>query len=335
MVHDPSRISWLYGDLRRTVDQLEEELVKGDPGDMLLRVLWGRIIIHAQQIARWIVETRSIPPGKAKAVELAARAVEASRTKNIVKWWAKNRRHIATILEAEKWPERGESPREVQELVKVGPFTVHNSLHLDDRKLDTIKSLLTQAETKLRRAGSDLARVLYGDVFLVGRLKQPRTLAWYYEAGDDVYLRPHLKVGRGELHNFLHELGHRYWTKFMSGTQKQAWAARHTELGIRRPQVSLPKPGDLLPVPIKGAKETPTIVKYETDLRGRILVVLSTGAKVSANSLWNLMEHEAMARSFPSDYAATKVTEHFPEAFAMHVLGTLPPEHEEFFARTM
>lgn len=165
--------------------------------------------------------------------------------------------------------------------------------------------------------------ILYGNLFIVGRLKQPRTLAWYNVTTDELYIRPHVKVGSEEAHNLLHELGHRYWFKEMTRERKSAWASYHMMLGFSRPTVKMPGPGDVFPIPISGRKEAPIVERVEG---GSIFFV--GGGSIDRLKVMKILQRDA---SYPSPYAATSAEEHFAEAFSMYGLGDLGPDHVKAF----
>jgi len=159
---------------------------------------WAWIDEPGRDLVRWVLETRAIPPGKAKSVELMARSFleyEPTRPpRKIDSWWTKSRDGIHLLLETQGWPEKSlDAPTEagVQEVQKVGPFTVHNTVHLEGKKLASTLEVIEQATAAVSRAGSKASRVLYGDIRVVGRLLQPKSLAWYFVKDDEVYLRPH------------------------------------------------------------------------------------------------------------------------------------------------
>lgn len=310
--------------------------------NVFLQGSWKWLIDWGERVATWVIETRSIPPGKAKATEMAARTfIKAVRPpRDVAAWWEANARHAYLLLDAISWPERTDAVGEdgVQEKLVVGPFVVHNTLHLTGPKLAGVVEVLEAAAQKIKAAQpSSLEKVLYGEVFVVGQLKQSKTLAWYFDHDDRVYLRPHLKVGRGEVHNLIHELGHRYWFKFLSGTARQAW---NTDFYLMKntdaPRVSVPKPGESVGITFKGhVGEDVKVVSIKPNLGGQLQVELSTGGWVSYDVLRRALQDQAIAAKFPTPYAATQAGEYWAEAFAMHVLGTLPEYHEEKLLRAL
>ena len=166
----------------------------------------------------------------------------------------------------------------------MGPFEVHNTLHLTGDALDGTKEVIVKAQSALQASGSRLSKVLYGDIRVVGQIRGTNTLAWYLPNEDEVYLRPHLKVGRGEVHNLVHELGHRYWERFLDRGGQIEWHAAFVR--VEGKKIIVPKVGDEVPVKgPKGHKGPVSVVKDEG-----YRYVLSTGGPstrcASSGSSW-------------------------------------------------
>lgn len=306
---------------------------------------WKWLAYYGREVVLWVVETRSFPAGKAKAVELAARLFPSGSSarppRDVPAWWEKNAKHALLLVEALDWPEKKEAPLGegvggVQEKFAVGPFMMHNTLHLEGDKLASTVALLEAASQKIRGASpGSLADVLYGDVLVVGRIRQANKLAWYFIADDTLYLRPHLKVGRGELHNLIHELGHRYWYKSLSSTAQREWNTTYYLMkNTQSPRVKTPQVGDTIDISFKGRDEPP-VVEAIVPGRGGLSYKLVGGGFVSTMVVYKALLSQAIAAKFPTPYAATSAEEYFAEAFALHVLGTLPEAHEAKFSEVV
>jgi len=268
------------------------------------RVIWPHMLRAAKLWVEYLLQTKSIPRGQAKKFELSARPFSAAKRppRDIVAWLEKNKGKYRYLVDAAGWPDKVENGiGGAEDLFTVGPFKVHNTV---------------------RETGG-----------------QPRTLAWYNPNDDKLYLRPHIKVGEGELHNFLHELGHRYWDKIMSRDVKTKWANHYSMIkyGLgqyeRSRPTDLPEIGEPLPIPMQGMRRGgPPIV---TDIDDRFIHVLHkpTGrdAKIKKREYWKFLERRAKRGQFPTPYASTNREEHFCEALAMHLLGNLPEPHKSIF----
>lgn len=343
--YDPKLVAQFVDGFRESARKFDLEVgfaAQQEPGTSMARVLnarlrglWRWLHNYGFDVAKWVVETRAFPSGKAKAVEMAARVfMGASRPpKDAVAWWAKNKRHVDLLVDATSWPERttpAEDTAEIPEVLTVGSFTVHNTLHLAGDDLRKTVEALEKAEREIRAASPKLAKVLYGEVFVVGQIRKSRNLAWYYYEEDTVYLRPHLRVGQGEVHNLAHELGHRYWHKFLDGSAQRAWGTNHRMLKSTRPTVRMPRVGEPINIPFKGRTEPPVVEAVEGH-RGKIMLKLVGGGYVGYDQVYRALQSLEIEAKFPTPYAATSPEEHFAESFAMFALGTLPPAHRETF----
>lgn len=285
-----------------------------------LRISLSHVLNAARPLADWVIQTRSIPAGKSKAVELAARLVTniARVPTDAVAWYGKNSGKLDLLLEAAQWGERASTESDDNlEVATVGPFKVHNTIGANAKQLGEIKGIV---ENAVRSLGTtlDFRKVLYGDVFIVGQLKQSTTLAWYSVTEDDVYVRSLMKKGIDSLKSLTHELGHRYWFKFFPTDAKQRVLKLYYDLGSQRPELPDLKVGDLLPVEVRGAKGPITIVS-----RTGLTLGLSTGGAVSMMDVQKFLRNKAV---FPTVYAAKNVEEFFAECFAFYTMGTLKPD---------
>lgn len=350
--YEPDQVELFTREYKQKLSTFAEEVRGMPPKDEQSRVWryanrylqgsWEWLINWGRKVATWVIETRAITGGKAKAIEMAARTfIKATRPpRDVAAWWATNAKHAYLLHDAISWPERSGEVREdgVQEKLDVGPFVVHNTLHLTGPKLTGVVEVLQKVEQKIQNTTpSSLRKVLYGDVFVVGQLKQSRTLAWYFNQDDRVYLRPHVKVDTDTVYNIVHELGHRYWHKFLSPSGQRYW---NTEFFLIKNSVdtpvTVPKVGDLLGLPVKGQSgEDLRVVAIKPNLAGDLRFHLASGVSLSYKAVYAALRENAMYDKFPTDYAATKATEFWAEAFALHILGTLSEEHEERFIKAL
>ena len=305
----------------------------------------NQFITAGQQLAKYIIQFKSIPKGKAKAVQQAAALFIKMRRapRNLDSWWQKNAKFMQTMLESRTWPLKNIED-DSTEVYKLGPFEVHNTLGLADDDLAKTNKAIESAAKFLKSSripGRD--RVLYGPIMVVGKLSQPRTLAWYYPSDDTVYLRAHTKVGKGEVHNLIHELAHRYWRKVFKNQRE--WLAHHRRVKNRgegeeadTPEITALndlKVGDVFPLPISGMirgglpriiEITPTGWKLENP-KGRGYITRRTVLQTMMN---NSRRNKAI-KHFPTPYSASDAEEHFAEAFALYAMNQLPVEHKEAF----
>lgn len=302
------------------------------------------MVQYGRQIADWAVHTRAIPGGKAKKFEMASREVNKTRPPpSMNKWWEKGKEHLELLVESATWPERKEGDESgIRELVALPPFTVHNTVHLPDEKLEKTLEAVRHVAKQIQRKSPKLAKVLYGDVYLVGKISRPSWAAWYIIAEDTVHLRPLLKKGGDDARDLTHELGHRYWFKFMDTGAINAWEALYDSMKNKGENMATTgiEVGKPLPIPVKGFDTPPTVLKIEF---GRIYIDDGTGVQdgkpyklntyLPYTSVYSALVNENVRKMFPSNYAATQPEEFFAECFAYYILDQLSPELVADFER--
>jgi hypothetical protein len=324
---------------------------------------WKYLVNIGHRLAQYIFEYKSIPKGKVKAMEVAGRLFMSMRRnpRKLESWWKKNAKSIQLMLESKSWPLRNLEAG-TEEAWKLGPFEVHNTVGAPREKLDKTEKAIQSAAKFLNTSGIPKAReVLYGPILLVNKLQQPRTLAWYYPRDDKVYLRLHMKVGPGEVHNLVHELGHRYWKKHMPGSARTFWAKHHRSLKDigessepeldehdqrELDELNSLEVGDVFPIKVQGMiRNGPNrIVKVRRNPEGiatawDIENKKGKRARITRNSYLmvkrrNSMVNKARAQ-YPTAYASTDPEEHFCESFAMYAMGKLPVEHQDAFEKAV
>jgi len=303
--------------------------------------------------AKYVIQFKSIPKGKARALEQAAKVFLSARRapRKMDVWAAKNAKNITFLLDAKNWPEKtDESP----DKYKVGPFTVHNTLQLEGDDLAKTNKVIEAATKFVKSSGiPGAAKTLYGDVFVVGKLQGHNTLAWYNIRDDHVYLRPLLKANLDATYSLVHELGHRYWFKDLPREVQSKWRSYHMGQGYGFPDVKEQvkevldtiRVGEPLPIPITGFSRggPPIVVEAEKVDGGRDMLFrfeIQRGSskgkqgQVRASRLYEfLRKQEATKLSFPTAYASTSPEEHFAESFAMYAMKKLSGTHKEAFEK--
>jgi len=229
------------------------------------------LINVGHNLAKFILEHKVVPRGKAKNLEKIAKVFLSARRapRKVDTWLQKNSPGIHIMLESQSWPNKEDQPDQDDIQFGVGPFTVHNVVGLEGSKLESTRKTIESALNFLKKSKVPRVQgVLYGPVMVVGQLSQPRTLAWYYPSDDTVYMRPHLKLSRSDVHNLIHELGHRYWAKFANREKKAQWVRHHRDMknqgeGERITEEEIAqlddvqaleglREGDVFPIKIKG-----------------------------------------------------------------------------------
>lgn len=320
-VMDYSRFSLTPGSVDRSTTKAISSAMSGR-----LSYAMVPLIKAARPLADWIIQTRVIPPGKAKAIEMAARAVGsmARLPQDILDWNKKNGDRLNLLLEAASWPERSGSDESASQVATVGPFKVHNTVGANDKQFKEIQGLIENAARSLATT-RDFRKVLYGDVFVVGQLKQSNTLAWYNITNDEVYVRSLAKKGYDGLHSLTHELGHRYWYKFTSPEVKKSVTSlfyKTKAASIRAPSWVF-NPGDQIPIKVRGVRGAPVVDRVDDTF-----YYFTQGGQIPIRNV-NLALAEFAA--FPSIYASSNVEEFFAECFSFYTMGKLKPELTEGF----
>jgi len=285
---------------------------------------------------RTILEEKQIPQQDAKAIEIAmreinqkARGANASRTpKGLVSWFNKNLPKFQLLLAADQWPARNTT----SDLIKVGNFSVHNTVGLSAEEFKFVSSIVEQASQLL---SSKFASVLYGDVYVVGQLQDRNAAAWYEYKSDKVYIR--LYDRSRALHDLLHELSHRYYRKFTDAHAQRAWQTYHMRLHARMPAmaVQLLRETDLKNETHLEFGDDVYIVKSQAEsLLTLTKMKKSTGKTkemiVDKSSFFTIVaRYRATTALFTSQYASTNPEEHFCDSVADFVLNKLNQEQQE------
>ena len=326
-------------DLGIEVQRLRDMDPRWRPESQVAWIAWYRMVRDAgPYLIEGILNTRVIPPGKAKAVEMTARLFRVTVSgrhkgpKDMVAWFDTNRPRLELVVTALKsWPIKTEETAGEQ-LFKVGPFTVHNTVGLTGDKLDAAKALLEKGIAAAKRSlMPGFERVLHGEVFLVGQIYGgAKTLAWYNESKDEVFIRPFLKISRNDVHSFVHELAHRYWAKFCPVAVKQAFNDYDVTLRFKHHSVEYPEAGKPLALSTEKGKPPPIVSRVDRGT-GRIYLDDGVSGFVALDTYLKILRENAKKLTFPTMYSATKMTEHFAEAVALQTTGDLTGHHLEAF----
>jgi len=308
-----------------------QEKSRARPNSLILKHYFAPVVSTGRVLAAWAVETRTIPDGKAKALELAARLMGLVRIpSDIIRWYETNLPKLEFLRETIRWKERSAEPSGGLGLTTVGPFKVHNTIGAKEKQFKELQGLV-KAAVKAITPVMDFKKVLYGDVFVVGQLRQSRTAAWYFVNEDQVYLRSLAKKGVDDLASLIHELGHRYWFKFASAGMKRNISGLFYNLAsdVRRVPVPVLKAGDILPLNLKG-ELAPRVITKVTPL----YYELGDGVMVKVHDVEGILKRKAVVgKLFPSAYSMKNDEEFFAECFSFYVLGKLPaglvPEFEK------
>lgn len=280
------------------------------------------LIVRFQKYARLLVETKKVPTGMRRQFDRAVRTFLKSRRRPRNPWnWHERKGDDAKLLiEAAGWPDLGEAGDD-EDVFTEGSFTIYNQVDARSSDLERIRKIIELSEKALTRTSIPGVRtILYGDVYIVGKISQTHWLAWYNIPRDKVFVRP-LKGGdENPVHSLIHELGHRYWKKVVTSDQKSRWERHHKKLQ-RKGGRGVPEVGEELDYfKVKGMRETPVV----EDIRGdKVYIKGVEGKYFPLKSILRWSKNV----NFPTAYAATDLEEHFCESFALYALGRLEQEH--------
>lgn len=331
---DPGAVWTAYNKALTELDlNITQEKAQPRPNPYTLRRYFVPVVNSGRVMAEWALQTRTIPSGQTKALELAARLMALARTpSNIIQWYETNRPKLNFLLETLTWGEKSAGPSGGLELTTVGPFKVHNTIGAKEKQFKELQGLV-KAAVKAITPVMDFKKVLYGDVFVVGQLRHARTLAWYSPTEDEVYLRNLAKKGIDDLASLIHELGHRYWFKFATADQKRNISILYSKLGWDARRVSVPdlKVGEVLPVKVVGLEPplvitavTPTSYVLRTK-KPAFGTLPGSSPSVRITAIQNILKRKTVVgKVFPSDYSMKNDVEFFAECFSFYVLGKMP-----------
>lgn len=279
------------------------------------------LIYVGMELSKFVLQNKSIPSRSKKDLEMSTRAfmkVKRAPTKPRT-WLQRNEKRIRFLLETQRFPEKSLGQ---DELFKIGPFEVHNTIGAEGKELDMAKDLIRKSHKAIMSSSiPNTSKLLYGKIFLTGQLLKAHTLAWYDIGDDTISIRIRKKIDSDAIHSLTHEFGHRLWRKFLDDDKKRQWTRHHHNVANSN-DMPMPDVGDPLGFPLKGMKE-PIIQKID----GLNYYVNDTGY-LTYDQIKDAYRQEF---SYPTKYSSTSVEEHFCEAFAMYCLGVLPSEHEEAF----
>ena len=318
----------LYNDFKTRWDSVlqkfeEIEDERGGKAKAITKYRLMPFIYQGKHLSKFVLENKKIPARYTKQFELASRAFLKVRRKPTKPktWLERNERHIRFLLKTKEFSEKTLGGNE---LFEVGPFTVHNVINLSGEKLGIAEDLITKASRFIRQSGIPHSRkLLYGDVFLTGQIQRAKTNAWYDIRADNISVRIKGTIDSETVHSLVHEFGHRLWRLFLGKDVQLQWHRWHRRVGRERPDVDLPKEGELLGFEVSGLGE-PVVEKVEANR----FYVGDGGGYVTYDQVMKTYKQKF---SFPTPYSSVSAEEHFCEAFAMYCMGTLSSKHESNF----
>ena len=289
----------------------------------LVPAAWGPLVGKARDVARWVVMTRVVPPGKEAELAAISRSLEARSTTSVSSWWARNKKGIYLLLDALEWPgkedEGVESP--FQEIVHTPQFKIHNTVHLEGERLNQLIEFVGSG-AKVLLSNLKSKETAYGDVYIVNKLLKNNWNAWYNIGDDDIFIRSETKRGPAEIRTLVHEFGHRWWHKFASMSVKAKVGEMYFSLKHQVSSIAPIEPGKPIPIDVPGYS-SPPIVSYVVNGK----VVLKDGKGLPLKAVNDIYGFHQKAKKFPTVYSATNESEYWAECFAHYLLNQLDDPH--------
>lgn len=211
---------------------------------------------------------------------------------------------------------------------------------------DAFFSFFDSAESLLRRKG--MAHLCYGKAMVVRTIKG-RVVAQYYESGDFVRIRSkNFKGNATDVREFIHELAHREWYKFLSNDARKSVRMKYAMARGRVPSVrelGLEERDTLID---RASGEVFTVM--ETHFDNVVVKLVDTSNARRRRSLGKLFripvsdlasnDFEFKGKSkprtdfaafFPTSYSSKNPEEMYAEQFADWVFGRLRSPALEWF----
>lgn len=305
------------------------------------RQAWKVAYANGKMWLAHVIDKKAIPPRKHKAVEMLARLFSKKYSwkgpkQGPLKWYKDNERRWALLPETKRWDDRSE---EGGGIWSVGPFKVHDTVGAKPEERERINEIIEKAVKSAGRTGlPGFKSVLYGDVYIVGKIGRPNWAAWYMPAKDAIYMRVSgKKISQMDAsQTLLHELTHRYKAKFMSRDLWATWRQYHYDLSQKPVEPELPGEGEVLPFKVN-RKE---VVYLGPDTVGNQMLATKADPdnvylKVERLKYYGWFKKMAGRGKFPSAYAATDAEEHLCEAASYRALRRLKKPHLDFFGQIM
>jgi hypothetical protein len=296
-------------------------------------------LMAAYYLADFLFHHIDFPPSKARRVRAILNKMKPPRRTNVtkaIKWLKDREKHIDDLFLLLKCPLK----KEGQGSLQVGPFLLHNPLHLDENK---INDLVEATKGALRVSTDDLApnftSVLYGDLIVVEKLGRSNWMAWYTTSKDNISIKHFKGVATDDFQRTLiHELGHRYYKKVLPEKQKKLWAKYHkrasvgvdlrdwvgVDIGLRAVKK---KSGWSFQ---QGGKGLITLIG---EPKGASVPVFVAGEGHVGSLFYSFITKVIQTKigAMPSAYAYTNEEEHFCEALSHKAMGSLHPKSVEAF----
>ena len=263
-------------------------------------------------------QIKLVPSQHRRLFETARREFARTRKFDYPTWFGKNIAMLRMMYDVGSWPDvpaatPGAEGDTAGAVTLIGSIRIVNQTDQDpDKSVDIVR----RAVRALSDSGvPSITRVLYGDVFIVGEVARKKSLAaWYYKDRDIIEVLSVRRFAEQSVRVTIHELGHRYWMKFMTGDAKRAWSRHHTDMSYASSDPVFPQVGDVLDY-VQGKPTVSSISQGIINFEG--------GGFVLKGNLVGFLRDRARQLTFPTPYATTNEEEHFCESLSLFCLGDL------------
>ena len=319
----------LFTNVAKTWLHFKPALTRPELGD---ENLWKRkggiqVVKAARDLAYHVLRSRT-PPRSVRDIAKVVKPFTTLRRqpRDVKQWFARNRNNLFTVLSAKDW-------ESAEAAVEVGDFLVSDTTGKGG--VEQIVKLVKSVSEKIRRSGlPNVSKILYGHVFITSDLTGG--MAFYRIKQDNVWIRPQTRFGPASEHSLAHELGHRYWHKFMSSRVQAGWidwdrGLRATAKATKAGNVIYPRVGQNLPMPIQGSA-APRVLRIE-QAGNEQRFYISRGEYLTDRQIRKFYAMQARDGMFPTTYSmqSNDHEEHFSEAFGLRILNQLEEPHRSKF----
>lgn len=265
-----------------------------------------------------ISKTRLVPKKWKTTFEKARRTFSSSRKIDVLKWYESNQDVVDMLLTSDDWDAVSE-----ENSVTIGRFRV-----VDGTGSDGAIEAVRKAVGHMEKSGvPGLSKAMYGEVRVVGRVRSKDSImAQYFHQSDLIEILNKKKFAGEQVRSFIHEVGHRYWNKFLDKDVQSLWRTHHTAVTLAKTDYTSIKVEVGTIIPTK--KGDSRIVKIENGI-----VHAENGGRYDHFKLLTLLMKWKRLDKFPTPYSATSMEEHFCESLSMYCIGTLTGGHLEAFER--
>ncbi len=274
--------------------------------------------INGRTLVSFTAQLKQVPSQHRRMFDMARREFARTRKFDYPTWFGKNIEMLRMLYGVGSWPDVSAVTPEA-EGDTAGAVTLLGSIRIvnqTDQDPDKSVDIVRRAVRALSDSGvPSITRALYGDVFIVGEVARKKSLAaWYYRDRDIIEVLAVKRFAEQSVRVTIHEIGHRYWLKFMGDDAKQAWQKHHTAMSYASPDPVFPEVGDVLDY-VQGKPTVSSISQGIINFEG--------GGLLLKGSIVRFLRERALELSFPTPYAATNAEEHFCESLSLFCLGDL------------